>query len=246
MATCLKETLSIDPARRTAARLGSWIALLTAAVTIVSFAVAIFTPPRSGPFCTGTCVGYPYSGTAAFFPRDYLWIFPAILMTPLFVTLCACVDLWVEDEKKIFSRISLAFAAIAAAFITLDYFIQIQVMQPSLLKGETDGLALFSQYNPHGLFIAMEDLGYLMMSVSFLFLAAALARGSRLEISLRIFLRGSALLAFATFIAMSLYFGNNLETRFELAIITISWTALTIASLMLGILFRRTCRPAAA
>jgi hypothetical protein len=246
MATCAKETLLIDPARRTAARLGSWIALLTAAATIVSFAVAIFTPPRSGPFCTGACVGYPYSATAAFFPRDYLWMFPSLLMTPLFVTLCACVDLWVDDGKRIFSRIALAFAAIAAALITLDYFIQIQVVQPSLLKRETEGLALFSQYNPHGLFIAMEDLGYLMMSASLFFLGAALSRSTRLEISLRILLRGGALLAFATFIGMSLYFGNDLETRFELAIITISWTALTIASLMLGILFRRTSRQAAA
>jgi hypothetical protein len=33
-------------------------------------------------------------------------------------------------------------------------------MQPSLLKGETEGLTLFLQYNPDGIFIALEDLGY--------------------------------------------------------------------------------------
>jgi hypothetical protein len=32
------------------------------------------------------------------------------------------------------------------------------VVQPSLLSGESEGLAIISQYNPHGVFIAMQDL----------------------------------------------------------------------------------------
>lgn len=244
MSTLAQKVESIASARATgtAARLGSWSAVLTAVVAVVSFAIAIFTPPRSGPFCIGACVVYPYSDTAAFFPRDYLWIFPAILLTPLFVVVCACVNSWILPERQVLSRIALVFAAASMAIVTLDYFIQIEVMQPSLLREETAGLALFSQYNPHGLFIAMEDLGYLILSAAFFFLGAALVRASRLESVLRWILTVSALLAFGTFIGMSLYFGSNLETRFELAIITISWTALTIASVMLAILFRRSLR----
>jgi hypothetical protein len=34
-------------------------------------------------------------------------------------------------------------------------------------------MSLFSQYNPHGVFIALEDLGYLMMSL----LSVAFKRG---------------------------------------------------------------------
>lgn len=233
---------TIDQTRLTAARLGHWISLLSAAVTIVSFAIAIFTPPRSGPFCIGACVVYPYSNTAAFFPRDYLWMFPGIMICPLFVVVCACVDSWLAPERRVFSRITVAFAAVSAAIITLNYFIQIEVMQPMLLKGETEGLALFSQYNPHGIFIAMEDLGYLILSAAFFFLGAALPRGSRLESVLRWILMVSAILAFAVFAGMSLYFRSELETRFELAIITISWAALTVASVMLAILFRRSIR----
>jgi hypothetical protein len=242
MSSFERKIQSVDRARLTAARLGSWVALFTSVVTVVSFAIAIFTPPRSGPFCIGACVVYPYSDTAAFFPRDYLWIFPAILLTPLFVVVCACADAWVMPERRIFSRIAVAFAIVSAAIITLDYFIQIEVMQPMLLKGETDGLALFSQYNPHGIFIAMEDLGYLILSAAFFFLGAALAQGSRLESVLRWILMISGILAFVTFIGISLYFGSNLETRFELAIITISWTALAIASAILAILFSRPVR----
>ena len=245
MSSFVQKTQSVDQTRLTAARLGRWVALLTAAVTIISFAIAIFTPPRSGPFCLGACVVYPYSNTAAFFPRDYLWIFPAILLTPLFVVVCACTDACVLPERRVFSHIAVAFAAVSAAIITLDYFIQIQVMQPIVLKGETDGLALFTQYNPHGIFIAMEDLGYLILSAAFFFLGASLAQGSRLESVLRWILMVSAILAFVTFIGMSVYFGNNLETRFELAIITISWTALTTATVMLSVVFSRSVRDTA-
>ena len=48
----------------------------------------------------------------------------------------------------------------------VDYFLQLTVVVPSLQAGETDGLSLFTQYDPHGLFIAMEALGYLMLTVA--------------------------------------------------------------------------------
>lgn len=242
MSTYAKEIVPVDRATATAARLGFWVSLVTALLTIGSFVVAILTPPRSGPFCTSSCVAYPYNNTAAFFPRDYFWMFPAILLTPLFLIVCACAHSWVATERRIFTLIALLFAAIATVFITLDYFIQIQVIQPSLLKNETNGIALFSQYNPHGLFIAMEDLGYLMMSAAFFFLGAALAADSRLGVAARWLLMVSSVLACVTFIVMSLYLGKNLEYRFEIAIVTISWTALAAASIQLSILFRRSLR----
>lgn len=226
------------------ARLGLWASLCTAVITVVSFAVAIFTPPRSGPFCTGPCVVYPYTDTAAFFPRDYLWMFPALLMTPLFAIVCTCAECLSGADRKPLSRAAMAFATISAALITLDYFVQIEVMQPSLLKGETSGLALFSQYNPHGIFIALEDLGYLMMSAAFLFLGFSLGGSSRLERALRWLLMISGATGFATFAGMSFLFGNSMETRFELAIIAINWTVLPVAAVMLILLFRRTLRAA--
>lgn len=36
----------------------------------------------------------------------------------------------------------------------------------SLAKNETDDLGLIIQYNSHGLFIALEELGYILMSFS--------------------------------------------------------------------------------
>jgi len=245
MASSLKEETSADGGRATAARLGWWVSVLTAVVAVVAFGIGFMTPPHSGPFCTSACIAYPYTGAIAFFPRDYLWVFPGMLLVCLFAALCISVDSWVVIERRVFSRIAVAAATVAAALVSLDYFIQFEVFQPSLLKGESDGLAFFSQYNPHGAFIAMEDLGYLGMSAAFIFLGASLAGKSRLEKATRWVLTISGVLGFVAFIGMSVVFGNNLETRFELAIITIVWTVVPASAVMLAILFRRSLRSTA-
>ena len=220
-------------------RLGFWSAVLTAVFAAVAFTSAITTPPRSGPFCTKACIPYPYANAAAFFPRDYLWMVPVIFMMLLFVIVTACIHDCADDDKKVFSRVGLSFALVSAAVITLDYFIQLTVMQPGLLKGEMEGLALFSQYNPHGIFIALEDLGYLMMSLAFLFISVVFARGERLEHALRWLFVISSLVAFAAFIGLTLVYGNGLEYRFEVAIITINWITLIVSGVLLSILFQR-------
>src|SRR5687768_18094074 len=60
-----------------------WAAALTAAVTLLTFILAATTLPRSGPFCVDGCVGYPYTSIAAYIPRDFLWMYPALLVAPL-------------------------------------------------------------------------------------------------------------------------------------------------------------------
>lgn len=239
MTTQVQPLTPVDSLRATAARFGFWVSVFTAAITIISFSIAILTPPRSGPFCTASCVPYPYSTTASFFPRDFWWMFPAVSIAPLYLVLCACLHSWVAPSRTLFSRIAILFAAIAASTIALDYFIQIEVLQPSLLQVEADGMALISQYNPHGLFIAMENLGYLTLAISMFFAGLALADNSKLENFVRWQMIVCGTGGFTAFVIMSLYFGVRLETRFELAIITIDWLGLIIASIALSILFRR-------
>jgi hypothetical protein len=224
------------------ARLGYCIASTLAVLTIASFAIGIATPPRSGPFCVAGCVAYPYAAAAPFFPRDYLWMYPAILLTPLFVILAACIHAIADERRKTASVIGVAFASIAATLITADYAIQLEVIAPSLIKGEMNGVAVWTQYNPHGIYIALEDIGFLMLSLSFLFIGMALARHSRLERVLRRILMGSAVLAVACYIGMMWAYGVNLETRFEITVITITWTVLAIAGAMMAIHFARSLR----
>ncbi len=235
--SCIEREASL-----TAARVGFWAALVLAVLTPLTFAIAIATPPRSGPFCTGRCFAYPYMGAVEFVPRDFLWCYPAAFMLPIFVVAIACLRFVVPPAKRPFGLVALCFACIAAAIISVDYFLQIEVVQPSLLRGESNGLAILSQYNPHGIFIALEDFGYLVLSAAFLFAGLALSSSTRLERVLRWTLMATFVLAFGGYIWMAWRFGANLEMRFELLAITIDWTVLTVAGVMLAALYRRARR----
>jgi hypothetical protein len=220
-------------------RVGMWAAAATAALAAVSFGVAATTPPRTGPFAApGTAIAYPYSTAAQYVPRDFIWMYPAILMMLAFLVLAVCVRERAVGGGKVLGAIGSSLSAVAFTVIGLDYFIQLRTVQPALLRGELDGLAILSQYNPHGVFIALEEFGFLVMGLSFAFLALALG-SSGLERTTRwVFLVSSALMV-AAFVGMSVYFGFGLEYRFEVAAITIGWFALMISGAMLVFVFRR-------
>lgn len=220
-----------------ASRLGFWSAILTAVLAAVFFTIGIATPARSGPFCGSSCVTYPYvSGLATFIPTDYFWLYPGFLLATVFVVLMACIHSYAADDKKIFSQLGLSFALIYATVITLDYFVQFVVVEPSILNGETAGLALFTQYNPHGIFIALEGLGYLMMSVALLFASVVFA-GGRLERAVRWLFVASFVLAVGSLPSLSLL-GYDI-VAFEVTILTINWTVLIASGMLLSVLFRR-------
>lgn len=225
-----------------ASRLGFWFAMLMALVAAIALGLAVTTLPMSGPLCRSGCVTYPYEAVAAFVPHDYIWMYPAILMAPIFVVLIVCIHNYAPDDRRIFSQSGLAFALIYAAAMSINYFIQIEVMQASILKGEMQGLVLFSQYNPHGIFIALEDLGYLMMSLAFFCTAWVFSNVGRLGSAIRWLFAANAVLAFAAYIVLSLIYGKDLEYRFEVLIITINWLTLIAGGVMLSIFFKRASR----
>lgn len=204
--------------------------------------MGIATPPRSGPFCVDSCIAYPYTDAAAFVPRDYLWMYPALFAGLAFLLLMLCIHHIAADDKKIFSRIGLSFALIATTVLSVDYYIQLAVMQPALLKGEIEGLSPFSQYNPHGIFIALEGFGYLMMSISFFFFAMTFDSRRRIERAIRWLFISSFALAAGSLIVLSLLYGKDLDYRFEVAIILINWPVLIASGVLLSAFFKRSGR----
>lgn len=231
-----------DSLRRIASRIGFWSAVLVAVVAAVSFAIAVVTPPISGPYCLNGCVRYPYTNIASFVPHDYIWMYPGFLLAPIFVVLMVCIHNYASDNKKIFSQIGLSFTLIYAVVIMTDYYIQLAVIQPSLLRGEAEGVALFTQYNPHGIFIALEDLGYLMMSLAFLFTAPVFVGNKRLVRAIRWLFIISSLVVIGAFIVMHALYWKDIGYRFEVIVITINWTVLIVAGVLLSVLFRRVAR----
>jgi len=218
--------------------LGMWSAVVTAVLAAVAFGVAATTPPRTGPFAApGTALAFPYSAAARFVPGDFLWMYLALAMMFAFVVLAACVR-EIGAGRRVFGTLGLSLAVASLAIIAADYFIQLRTVQPALVRGEFDGLAILSQYNPHGVFIALEELGFLLAGISFCFLAFALGP-SRLEHWIRGVLLASSILLFASFIGLSAVFGLGVEYRFEVAAITIVWLTLAVAGVMFAFLFAR-------
>lgn len=131
------------------------------------------------------------------------------------------------------------WGVVSRSVLGADCLVQLQTVQPSLLKGESQGLTLLSQYNPHGIFIALENFGYLAMSLAFFLLAFSLERGGGIPRAVRILWIASASLSFAAFFLLVAHYGNNLEHRFEVAVILINWPVLVISGLLLSIRFAR-------
>jgi hypothetical protein len=142
-------------------------------------------------------------------------------------------------EKKIFSHIGLSFAFLSMATFVVDYFLQVSVIQPSLVLGETDGIALLSQFNAHGVFIVLEEIAFIMMSLSMLFMTPVFVGQTRAERANRWIFTGDFVLTAISFTLFIVFYGNFREYRFEVAAFSINWLALVASGILLSVVFRK-------
>jgi hypothetical protein len=224
---------------KTVAKVGFYCAIFTVLLTILSFVIAYMTPPLSGPFCAGGCFTYPYSDIASRFPRDYYWMYPAMVLNIVYYVLMVAIHHFAPIERKIFSHIGLSFAFLSMATFVIDYFLQVSVIQPSLVLGETDGIALLSQFNAHGIFIALEEVAFIMMSLSMLFMAPVFVGKTKSEKAIRWIFAGDFVLTAIFFALFTVFYGIFREYRFEVAAFSINWLALVASGILLSVIFRR-------
>lgn len=225
-------------------RIGLCSAVTTAVATAAALTLALFAIPISGANCPGDCATYPYLDTLAQYPRDFVWMLVAMIAVLSYLVLAISLHRWTEGPRRAFSEIGLVLAAISAAILVTDYYLQFSVVPMSLRASETEGLALLIQYNPHGVFLALEELGYLLMSLSFLFIGAGLPRRNRLENAARwVFLVGFGL-SLLSLLASSSRYGMERLDRFEVAILSIDWMVLMVNGILLSLVFHRSLRAA--
>ena len=237
MLTMKDNSVSGPAFSRASNRVGFYSAIFMAVITVLTFGFAISAIPISGAYCLEGCIEYPYLDTIARFPKDYLWMYLAILLILSYVVLVNSIHSCASQDRRIFSQIGLSFAVMAASILLIDFYIQFSVIPVSLIHGETEGVALVTQYNPHGIFIVLEELGYLLMSLSFLFLALVFNASGRLEAAVRwVFILGF-LLTFVSLAWISIQHGLDREYRFEIAVISIDWLVLLVNGILLAILF---------
>ncbi len=225
-------------------KFGYYISIITTFVTVITFAIAIGTPPLSGPFCIGSCFEYPFTDIAERFPRDYYWMYTAIILSISYFIMMVTLFQIIPQNKKLFGMLGVSFALMATLILITDYFIQVSVIQPSILAGETDGISLLTQFNPHGVFIVLEEIGFLFMIISFFAFFPIFSGANRLENGIKWTTIISFILAVVTFAWISIVYGIHREYRFEVFIISITWLELIIISILLAIYFKQKIRTA--
>jgi hypothetical protein len=218
-----------------AARVGIISSWALSILTIVTFGLAMIATPPSGPFCLANCMAYPYSNLLDYFPRDYFWMNLAILQMAVFLIFVTAHHFLAPDEKKIYSFISVAFALMASVTLMATYYIQSAVVPISMMKNQTEGIALLTQYNGYGIFIAAEELGFTLMSLAFLFLSLTFPFKSWLEKSIRIILSTPFIANVLIFIILFFQYGIDRDYRYEVAAITTNWLAAIVIGVLAGI-----------
>lgn len=226
--------MPVDATRRVA----GWIAYATAASTVVTFGVAVATPPISGSLCVRNCIDYPYLDTLERFPRDYLWMPLAVVLTLLYLALMASVHELAPSGRRLASRIALALAIVTTTVLVTTYVVQLTVVPASLAHGQTDGIALLTQYNPHGLFIALEEVGYLTMALSLGAAAVAVPGRTPAARVVRWVFGATPVAVFAALVWIVVSRGTDRGYLFEVVVISIVWFALLVGAALLARLFR--------
>jgi hypothetical protein len=225
----------MENTKNTPNKFAFYATLTSTILTIITFGFAMIAVPPSGPYCPGNCMDYPYHNLLTYYPRDYYWMYIAVFQLFPFLIFTISIHYIASIEKKVFSFISVAFALISATVLLTDYFIQFAVVPISIAKGETEGIALLTQYNGHGIFIALEELGFITMSIALFFLGFIFSPKNKLNKSIRLILFLPFILNIITFIFYSFKFGIDRNYRFEVATISINWLFIIVSGILISI-----------
>jgi hypothetical protein len=173
------------PARTPIAQLGFWsavVAAISSATFMLGAALGIFGVLR-----------HPWDAAAA--------LVPSIILAPSIVALLVSVHHSVPAEKRVWSHAAVAFACVYAPLCSVAYVVELSVVQPMVLRGQSDQVALLTlaQYGtqPNTVFSAFDGLGYTFFSLACLF-AAPIFGSNRLERWIRWMLIGTGVLGVPT------------------------------------------------
>jgi hypothetical protein len=155
---------------------------------------------------------------------------PSLFLGSSFAVLMVSVHYYATAEKKIWSHVAIVFAAIYTVLISINYYVQLTLVVPHMLRGEIDSIR-FLLFTPFDSFLYSVDiLGYSFMSLATLF-AAFVFTEPGLERTARRFMIANGLLL--PFVALQNYY-HPLIWIAALWAITFPGTTISLA-----ILFKR-------
>ena len=204
-------------------RLGYWSAVLASLFSIIYIVLQLaewldLLGSGGGPENPSTALGL------------IVLLTPSLFLGPSFALLMLCVHYYAPEEKKIWSHAGLMFATIYTVMISINYYVQLTLVVPHLMRGEIESIRPFL-FTPFDSFIYSVDvLGYSFMSLSTLFAALVFTRAGIERIARR-FLMANGLLI--PFLALQIYYHPLI---WPASLWAITFPGATIS---LAILFRR-------
>jgi len=167
-------------ATSTISKIGWWSSVLTSicgagyGIAVIAVLVSTLTIQSSSP-------AQGWAGIddflATFQPIQMLPVLPSLLLAPAFTALMVSIHSYAAEDKKIWSRLGLAFTLIYATMAAMNYMIQLLPVWRSINHGDTDGLAMFVLGNPHSIFWGLA-YAYIFMNLGMLFSAPVFGRRS--------------------------------------------------------------------
>lgn len=118
---------------------------------------------------------------------------PSLLLGSAFVVLLVSVHETTAPTRKVWSLAALAFGIAYAVLISMNYFVQLTLVLPRLMNGDTRGIEPFLFVPFDSFLYAVDILGYSFMSIATLFAARGFA-GERRYDMVRWFLTANGLL----------------------------------------------------
>lgn len=222
-------------------RVGFWAAVL-ATVGAIGFAIGIV-------FNIVVVPGPAWTGDIHAYARGYstlamaMTVAPSLVIVPAYVALVGSLYAVAPIGKRPIVLVALAFAAVYAAVVGTNYFLQLIVVRQNLASGNTDGMALLIMPNTHSVFWTLEFLGYFWQGVAAGFLALALGR-DRVQLWIR-WLFGAVFIAGAIGIVASILGVQSFADPLMIAG-TAPWlVAFPAATVLCAVYLRRLLRSAA-
>lgn len=137
-------------------------------------------------------------------PMALVWLLtPSLLLGISFVILMVSIHYCASESNKIWSHLGVTFATAYAVLIGIVYFVQLTLVVPRLMSGNTQDIQMLI-FTPFDSFLyAVDILGYSFMSVATLF-ASRVFTGEGLGKKVRWFLTANGLLI--PFLVFQMYY----------------------------------------
>ena len=209
-------------------------ALLSSVSMLAAWPLALMAVPQSGPWCReARCVTYPFTDVE-YRVIDFAWMYPAILGLAAFAVLIALLDSG-ATHRLAAARLARLTCEYGVGILVITYALQLMVVQPGIIKGEQEALSFWTQYNPHGGFVALENLGYLMLCVGLIAIARTVPGRGAGRRTVRLTAGGLGALGVLLLPVMASLLGSRLEYLYEVSVISLVWVGIIVVAPLLAL-----------